>query len=89
MIGTDMKTREEMITALREGVCRVVFTKVNGETRDMTCTLETRNIPEESRPRTEGEYSDSVIRVYDLNAAEWRSFKVANVISIDNVVVDK
>jgi hypothetical protein len=47
----------------------------------MRCTLETRNIPEEWRPKSESKYSDEVIRAFDINKQEWRSFKVANVIS--------
>lgn len=74
-------TREEMMTALSEGVCRVIFTKVNGEERDMLCTREMRNIPEEYRPRGAEKYSDDVIRAFDISKSEWRSFKVANVIS--------
>lgn len=81
MTGIDNMTREEMLLMLREGVCRVIFTKVNGEERDMKCTLETRNIPEELRPKTGEKYSDEVIRAFDVNKSEWRSFKVANVIS--------
>ena len=32
-------TRQEMITMLKESECRVIFKKVNGEERDMRCTL--------------------------------------------------
>lgn len=81
MTGIDNMTREEMMGMLRESVCRVIFTKTNGEERDMKCTLETRNIPEEWRPKSESKYSDEVIRAFDINKQEWRSFKVANVIS--------
>ena len=31
--------RDEMIRDLRESDCNVIFTKVNGEERDMICTL--------------------------------------------------
>ena len=31
---TKKLSRDEMIVALKESVCRVVFTKVNGEERD-------------------------------------------------------
>ena len=74
-------TREEMMTALAEGTCRVIFKKANGEERDMLCTREMRNIPEEYRPKYGENYTDEVIRVFDLDKGEWRSFKVDNVIS--------
>mgnify|MGYP000403093648 CR=1 FL=1 len=32
-------TRDEMINELREKTCRVIFKKVNGEERDMQCTI--------------------------------------------------
>lgn len=73
--------REEMITALRARTCRVIFKKMNGEERDMLCTLEMRNIPEDKRPKTGKEYDDGVIRAFDLNKQEFRSFRVENVIS--------
>jgi hypothetical protein len=77
-----MMTRDDMINELRTRTCRVIFRKVNGEERDMMCTLETRNIPEEWRPtKDDSKYSDEVIRAFDINKQEWRSFKVANVIS--------
>jgi hypothetical protein len=77
-------TREDMLVHLRSGVCRVVFTKVNGEERDMRCTLVRDMIPNDYAPKTTHDDdavqpSLDVIRVFDLNAGGWRSFKVANV----------
>lgn len=74
-------TREDMIIQLRERICRVIFNKINGEQRDMECTLMETNIPEDKRPKTNSEYNDSVIRAFDVNKQEFRSFKVENVIS--------
>jgi hypothetical protein len=37
--------REEMITSLKEDVCRVTFNKVNGDTRIMYCTLNSDFLP--------------------------------------------
>lgn len=74
-------TRDEMMTELRERVCRVIFTKVNGEERDMQCTLNMDTIPEDKRPKTGKEHVDSVIRAFDVNKQEFRSFRVENVVS--------
>lgn len=77
-----MMTREEMIKVLREGICRVIFTKINGEERNMPCTLAIDLIPENHRPKNPSSYDESVIRAYNTEIGEFRSFKVANVISI-------
>jgi len=80
-------TRDEMLVLLRSGVCNVTFTKVNGESRDMRCTLVRDMIPEEKIPKspvdTEAEeptkVNEAVIRVFDLVKTDWRSFKVDSV----------
>jgi hypothetical protein len=81
-------SRDEMLVQLRSAVCRVVFTKVNGETRDMRCTLVRDMIPSDQTPKSTYDDDDlksslDVIRVFDLNANGWRSFKVANVIKFE------
>lgn len=73
--------RNEMIEQLRERVCRVIFTKINGEERDMQCTLNMEMIPEEKQPKTGKQYNESVLRVFDVNQQEFRSFRVENVVS--------
>ena len=74
-------TRDEMVTELRARTCRVIFTKVDGEERDMHCTLNMEFIPESKQPKGAKEYADDVIRVFDINKQEFRSFRVENVIS--------
>ena len=74
-------TRDEMMEALRAKECRVIFTKINGEERDMVCTLNMEMIPEEKQPKTGKEYNTDVIRAFDVNKEEFRSFRVENVIS--------
>ena len=69
-------TRDEMINELRARNCRVIFTKTNGEERDMTCTLVEDTIPDANKPKVGAEYNQEVIRVWDVNAEGWRSFRV-------------
>ncbi len=77
-----MYIREDMIEKLRAGECRVIFTKLNGEQRDMRCTLNMDMVPEDRRPKNaDTQYDPSMIRAFDLNKQEFRTFKVANVIS--------
>lgn len=75
----DMLSRDYLINHLRERVCVVSFTKVNGEKREMFCTLKEDAIPEDKRPQKDATYSDQVIRAFDVNKNEWRSFRVENV----------
>ena len=73
--------RQDMIEQLQLRTCRVIFTKKNGEERDMMCTLKLEDIPEDKQPKGGKEYSNSVIRAFDVNKQEFRSFVVENVIS--------
>ena len=76
---TEELTREYMISELQKRVCRVIFTKVNGEERDMQCTL-----IEDVLPPMKGDQrqkSEDVIRAFDTLKGEFRAFRVENVIS--------
>jgi len=79
-------TREEMIEALTQGDCRVIFKKVNGEERDMLCTLNEDHIPKASQsdPLSQKKVravNEEVIPVWDVTAQGWRSFRVDSVVS--------
>lgn len=75
-----MLTRTDMIQQLREGNCTVTFTKANGDVREMVCTLNSNAIPTEAIPKNpSAEYTEEVIKVYDIIAAGWRSFRVDSV----------
>ena len=70
---------------LQTSQCRVIFTKVNGEERNMVCTLKEGVIPKASKdPITQKkvrDISEEVLAVWDVKAEGWRSFRVANVVS--------
>lgn len=76
---TEQLTREYMIGELQKRVCRVIFTKVNGEERDMMCTLIEKVLP--AMKGTERQKNEQVIRAYDTLKGEFRSFRVENVLS--------
>lgn len=76
---TEELTRDYMIGELQQRVCRVIFKKVNGEERDMQCTLIEKVLP--PMKGTERQKNQEVIRAYDTNKCEFRSFRVENVIS--------
>lgn len=79
-------TRTEMIEQLTKGKCRVIFKKVNGEERNMVCTLNEDIVPPAKKddPITQKKVrsvNEEVIPVWDVNKEGWRAFRVDNVIS--------
>lgn len=86
-------TQKNMLAALRESECEVTFTKVNGDTRVMKCTLSMDLIPSNKMPKGDDtpelrEGLDSVlkaIRVFDTGLEDWRSFKVETVKNFQKV----
>lgn len=72
---------ENIVNFLKENVAEVVFTKVDGTTRTMKCTLKSEFLPpqvdiEENAPRK------NAVAVWDLEKGSWRSFRVDSVTSI-------
>jgi hypothetical protein len=83
--------RNQILTALREGVCSVVFTKSDSTERTMRCTLQAQYLPTfpepdtvaiprtnstvAARPRTPLNVS-----VWDLEKNAFRSFNLSNII---------
>ena len=80
-----MMTRNEMIEQLQVQKCRVVFKKINGEERDMTCTLMAEALPARAATSDEkaehGAVNEETIPVWDVNKQAFRSFRVENVLS--------
>jgi len=77
-------TYDEMLDQLTDRICRVVFTKKNGEERDMKCTRNMTIIPEALQPKgVESTVNTEVIKVYDILADGWRSFRVENVTNFE------
>ena len=76
--------RKDIHDLLKTNVASVAFTKVNGEERVMRCTLKedllpARVITEDAAERAENE---TILNVWDVDAAGWRSFRIANVRSV-------
>ncbi len=87
-------TREQLSDLLHTGECVVEFTKINGEVRTMPCTLNEALIPPAPVHETntdnpidfpvtkkEKKVNLDVMNVWCLDKKEWRSFRIANVIS--------
>jgi hypothetical protein len=76
--------RDNLLKDLQEQVIKVTFTKVNGEKRQMRCTLMQHHLP----PNTDKNHLISehrkaenlnTIAVWDLDVGAWRSFRIESV----------
>lgn len=73
--------RQVLSDMLHQHICEVTFTKVNGETRVMPCTLMPSIVPvierkEGSEPK---KHNTDTMSVFCTDKREWRSFRIANV----------
>tara|TARA_B110000240_G_C13424668_1_gene421041 strand:- start:663 stop:989 length:327 start_codon:yes stop_codon:yes gene_type:complete len=86
---------EDYINELQNGTYDVTFMKVNGEIRNMTCTLAKDQLPEVSesiaasillnetvKPR---KVNTEAVKVWDLDAKGWRSFRIASVTNFTKI----
>ena len=79
--------RNILLEALKNHECTVTFTKVNGETRVMPCTLKEDVIPKPpadvaSKSTVKRHENQNVVSVWCLDKREWRSFRVDNVVDL-------
>lgn len=82
-------TKENLLDLLRNNLVTVTFTKVNGEERVMSCTLQSEHIPNATLSNNSSQVlrensgrSDNNISVWDTQAQNWRSFRVGSVKSV-------
>ena len=81
-------TYDEIVEKLTNSILPVpvTFTKMDGTTRKMNCTLSKALIPQDKAPKGTGseklKEDKTTVRAFDTDIQEWRSFKVASVISI-------
>lgn len=66
----------------------IVFRKINGDIREMLCTLDPTIVPPAPKdnnkvtPRPSAPKPPNLISVWDINASGWRSFYVDSIIEI-------
>ena len=80
-------SESEVLEMLRESICEVTFKKVDGELRVMPCTLKSDVLPakpvlSESETVKTRVKAPGVISVWSLDRKEWRSFRLANIVSV-------
>lgn len=78
----------ELKQELHKRIVTVTFKKVNGDIRVMECTTNLDVIPPSQWPKEkpiteEKKDYGSQIRVFDVKAQGWRSFKYENVIEVN------
>lgn len=87
-------TRQEIVEKLQNGVCEIIFTKVNGDERIMSCTLmpgymrPVVQLPEWVAPNVEQTSEADKIVVWDVERQGLRSFRVENVQSVRMLLVE-
>jgi len=70
------------VTALLyDNLVEVEFTKVNGDLRKMKCTKAAVHIPDDKLPAGNNisKLNEDVIRVYDVDVGDWRSFRADSI----------
>ena len=84
--------RQWLKDLLKEQEAVVTFTKVSGDVRVMTCTLDPSVVPPAPKALAEGEMvkakkeNPDVCSVWDINAQGWRSFRWVNVTNVEYMV---
>jgi len=75
----------QLSSLLKNNICEVTFTKVNGEVRVMPCTLLESELPVlvEKDAKDDKPVNQDVISVWCMDKKQWRSFRVANVQKVD------
>lgn len=79
-------TKSNVVHMLQNGVVTVKFTKVNGEEREMKCTLLPEYLPASASNAGKQLLTEDVtpnnVSVWDVDANGWRSFRVDSVKSV-------
>jgi hypothetical protein len=78
-------TRNEISDLARSNIISVTFTKKNGETRTMKCSLKDEYIvgQKEKESTSVRKTNDDVLPVWDLDINEWRSFRIDSVKGVE------
>ena len=76
-------TRNEIIEALQAHKCVIKFTKINGEVREMPCTLREDIVPKyDHKTERSKEPNNKVLSVWCTDVNAWRSFRVDSVLEL-------
>ena len=80
---TQQTSVDSIRLTLKSNICKVVFTKKNGDLREMICTLrEDIVVPHEKTTDRVKEVNEEVLAVWDCEKNAWRSFRVDSIIGV-------
>ncbi len=87
----NIPTRDELVTMLQESAVSVTFNKLSGDQRVMTCTLDSKFLPEAKRDEPLSQtkvrnLENKNIVVWDINAKDWRSFRYDRVTKVELII---
>jgi hypothetical protein len=79
---------DELMTNLRHRVVSLTFTKKDGTSREMNCTLSDTLIPSEHTPKGTGRVIEdqeepTAVRVFDVDVQGWRTVIFDNITNIE------
>lgn len=82
-------TKDEIVNMLRNNTCYINFTKKDGTIRKMNATLNEQFIPEDMKPKsnTTMKENDNVVRCFDVDIQDWRSFRVDSINSFKDAYI--
>lgn len=78
--------KQQILDALHGGTLKLSFKKINGDIREMVCTLNPELLPPvpvveaTDKPKPERKKNPDNQSVWDIDKQAWRSFKWENVI---------
>lgn len=79
MNGIDEQTKKDIHAMIRENIVDIKFEKVDGSMREMRATLNFDHVPIDKMPKDlTRTYSDTALRVFDIEINDWRSFRWEN-----------
>ncbi len=78
--------RKALVEELQKKLMRITFTKVDGSTRVMVCTLH-QSLTEFQNPALKNAIpkNEEVIAVWDVENEAWRSFRINSVTKCENM----
>jgi len=84
MMQVNQSVKKTVVEILQENICEITFRKVNGEERVMLCTLKDDLLPMQlaTESKISRKLNKEVVRVYDLEKEDWRSFRIDSFLDI-------
>jgi hypothetical protein len=84
------KQRDYLKSMLTEDILLVTFTKKNGDSREMYCTLQDEFVPKHKKYFSESNINFrkknlEVLAAFDMEKADWRSFRIDSITAFEIV----